>query len=65
MDRYRPPSRVRRVYAIRLSAVERQTIVAAAAARQLYISEYIRAAALEAARRDLAAATGAEDRDRT
>jgi hypothetical protein len=47
------PSRQRPVFTMRLAVAERRIIEAAAASRTEYLSEYIRRAALEAARRDL------------
>lgn len=52
----RPPSRERAVYTMRLGQHERGVLQAAAGRRGLYLSEYIRAVALEAAQREITAA---------
>ena len=58
---YRPPSRARPTFAIRLAVEERRVIEAAAAAAQEYVGGYIRRAALDAARRALAGQDGEPD----
>lgn len=56
--RPKPPRRdPRGTRTIRLSAAEERLIEAAAAAQPTYLSRYIREAALDAARRDLAGQT--------
>lgn len=53
---YKPPSRERPVYTLRLAQSERATIEAAARARKEYLAEFIRRSALEAAENQMAEA---------
>ena len=56
MTKPKVPSRARRTMAIRLSAAERDIIEKAAAARPEYPTKFVREAALDAARQELAKA---------
>jgi uncharacterized protein (DUF1778 family) len=60
--RPRPPRAERGTIALRISDDERALIEAAAASRPTYTTTYMREAAIEAARRDLADAGSARDR---
>jgi uncharacterized protein (DUF1778 family) len=57
----KPTSRERPIYTLRLARAERRILEAAAAQRDLYLAEFIRLSALEAARRLLSESTAPDE----